>query len=241
MSVDSKLTLFDLVRQDGERSWSGNVWKARLFLNCKGIPYETHWVDYLTLKPTLSSLGSPPNEQGRYTVPTPTVRLPDGSWIMDSLVIARKLNGMYAEPKLIFDETSLADVQKGLGMTARPLFPVIMPRIATIVTQDSKAYFREMRARDYGMPPEEFERTKGGKKAWADAEPGFRFLAELYGKENDGPFLMGSQPSFGDFVIVAFIECSMRVGEDMGERWLSMDERLARVHEACRPWIEKDF
>ncbi|GAB1733239.1 hypothetical protein NU195Hw_g8447t1 [Hortaea werneckii] len=207
MSVDSKLILFDLVRRDGERSWSGNVWKARLFLNYKGIPYQTHWVDYLTLTPTLSSLGCPPNEQGRYTVPT--VRLPDGSWIMDSLVIARKLNEMYPEPKLIFDETSLADVTEGSG--------------------------------DYGMPLEEFERTKGGEKAWADAEPGFRFLAELYGKENDGPFLMGSQPSFGDFVIVAFIECVMRVGEDMGKRWLSMDKRLARVHEACKPWMEKDF
>ncbi|RMX78931.1 hypothetical protein D0869_08690 [Hortaea werneckii] len=239
MSVDSQLTLFDLVRRDGKRSWSGNVWKARLFLNYKGIPYQTHWVDYLTLKPTLSSLGCPPNEQGRYTVPT--VRLSDGSWIMDSLVIARKLKEMYPEPKLIFDEASLADVQKGLGMTAPPLFPVIMPRIATIVTQDSEAYFREMRAKDYGMPLEEFARTKGGEKAWADAEPGFRFLAELYGKDNNGPFLMGSQPSFGDFVIVAFIECVMRVGEDMGQRWLSMDERLARVHEACKPWMEKDF
>ncbi|KAI7353390.1 hypothetical protein KC336_g22380, partial [Hortaea werneckii] len=113
--------------------------------------------------------------------------------------------------------------------------------IATIVTQDSEAYFREMRAKDYGMPLEEFGRTKGGEKAWADAEPGFRFLAELYGKGNSGPFLKGSQPSIGDFVIVAFIECVMRVGEDMGKRWLSMDERLARVHEACKPWMEKDF
>ncbi|RMY98397.1 hypothetical protein D0864_04395 [Hortaea werneckii] len=212
---------------------------ARLFLNYKNIPYQTHWVDHVTLKPTLSSLGYPPNDEGQYTVPT--VRLPDGSWIMDSLVIARKLNDIHPEPKLIIDETSLADMQKGLGMTARPLFPVIMPRIATIVTQESEAHFREIRAKDFGMPLEEFERTKGGEKAWTDAEPGFRFLAELYGKEDDGPFLMGSQPSFGDFVIVAFIECVMRVGEDMGKKWLSMDERLARVHEACKPWMEKDF
>ncbi|KAI7266718.1 hypothetical protein KC345_g8122 [Hortaea werneckii] len=116
---------------------------------------------------------------------------------MDSLIIARKLNEVYPEPKLIIDKTSMADVQKGLGMTARPLFPVIMPRIATIVTQDSEAYFREIRAKDFGMPLEELERTRGGEMAWADAEPGFRFLAELYGKENDGPFLMGRQPSFG--------------------------------------------
>ena len=58
MSVDGQLTLFDLVRRDGKRSWSGNVWKARLFLNYKGIPYQTHWVDYLTLKSTLISLQS---------------------------------------------------------------------------------------------------------------------------------------------------------------------------------------
>ena len=89
---------------------------------------------------------------------------------------------------------------------------------------------------------EEFEAAKGGEKAWKDAEPGFaainRFLKEH--KKDDGPFLMGSQVCYGDFVLAAMAEAVQRVGSDLYDRLISHCADVKELHEGCRQWFEKD-
>lgn len=72
------------------------------------------------------------------------------------------------------------------------------------------------------MPLGELERVKGGEAAWEAARPGLDALEDLVKggefKVDGGPFVLGSEVSYADFVIVAVLEGFRRIGEDLFER-----------------------
>lgn len=51
----SPLVLYDIPSLKGT-CMSHNVWKARLVLNYKQIPYRTEWLQHPQIEPTLKSL-----------------------------------------------------------------------------------------------------------------------------------------------------------------------------------------
>lgn len=94
---DTNIILYDLSskRTTPSTCWSPNVWKSRLILNYKALPYDTQWVKHDEIESTLSAIGIPANDmslpsaKAAYTVPA--IRLVDGRGIMDSAVIAAEL------------------------------------------------------------------------------------------------------------------------------------------------------
>ncbi|KAK5119162.1 hypothetical protein LTR85_007776 [Meristemomyces frigidus] len=245
MSNTDELTLWDLARRDPCSSWSFNPWKIRLVLNYKSIPYRTEWVDHRTISPTLKSLGVAPNTSGQggseYTVPT--IRLPDGTYIRDSAVIAKQLEAIHPDPPLVFDSETQLKAEQAVGKIARPLMPVFMPRVARdVITESSVPFFRETRAKAFGMSLEELEAARGGEQAWEAAGAGFQELRAVLTehKRCEGPFILGSEVSYGDFLVVAFTESLRRIGSDLGERFLNVDESFRNLHEACKVWMQKD-
>lgn len=51
----TSIVLFDIDRRDGRACWSPSVWKTRFVLNFKGLDYETRWLEFPDIGPTLEA------------------------------------------------------------------------------------------------------------------------------------------------------------------------------------------
>ncbi|KAK5681447.1 hypothetical protein LTS10_005977 [Elasticomyces elasticus] len=240
-----EVVLYDIARRGGNSSWSGNVWKTRLALNYKRIPYTTTWLSHPEVEATVKQLGIPPNASGllgtRYTVPV--VRLPNGEHIMESAAIAERLEKVYPEPSLHLDTGLHNTAAAAVGKTGFALLPVFMPRVVrTMIVESSVPWVREARQKAFGMSLEELEAAKGGERAWEAAKPGFVELRNLISdhKRDEGPFILGSVVSYADFVVVAALEGFQRIGRDIFDRLVSEVDGLAALHEACSQWTKDD-
>lgn len=58
-------------------------------------------------------------------------------------------------------------------------------------------------------------------------------------QESGGPFLMGNEVSYGDFLLVSMLQFFKCVDEAVFGRVLAIDEAFGRVYEACGPWLER--
>lgn len=242
MSED--IILYDLASRGRCASWSFNVWKTRLVLNYKGISYRTEWVDHVNIAEILVKTGVSPNTSGQgsaYTVPT--IRLPNGTCIRDSAVIAQKLEELYPSPSLYHDANLQAKTEQAIGAIAGPLLPIYMSLIhRRVIVESSIPYFLETREKRFGMSLEKFEQSKGGEQAWKAAEPGFKLVSALLTehKRDNGPFILGTQLCYADFIIAAMAESIRRIDMAMYERCLTYANKFGELHEACKQWTEKD-
>lgn len=87
-----------------------------------------------------------------------------------------------------------------------------------------------------GMPLDQLEREQGGKQAWEAAAP---VLAEVEAlmREHEGPFFLGEEVSYADFVWVGFLIFMQRNGVLEEVYKVSGDAKLHRdVWEATAKW-----
>ncbi|KAK4493945.1 hypothetical protein PRZ48_015131 [Zasmidium cellare] len=247
-----KVVLYDLpTKQPQCGCWSPNVWKTRMVLNYKKIPYTTTFITHEEITPTLSALGipaNPPKPAGApgppvspYTVPA--IQLPDGTAVMDSASIVVKLEELYPEPGLHLENNLHNEIGKVLGQLMMPIMAVCYPLIQrNVLVAETVPGWTAKKEAGFGMSIEELERTKGGEAAWKAAEPGFeslrRFLEE--NKRDEGPFVCGSQVSYVDFVVASMIESFKRIDGVLYERFCGNAPRAKVVHEACGEWLKED-
>ena len=162
---------------------------------------------------------------------------------MDSAIIAAKLESLHPEPSLHLDADLHNEAQAVMYRVFGPLFPTLMPSIRDkLITPHALAYWTRTRESLFGMSIDEFARVKGGPHAWEAAQPGFselnKFVTEH--RRDDGPFILGSQVSYGDFVVVGNLESFRKTDEDMFNMVLGQDERVRELYEACEEWLEHD-
>ncbi|TDZ16441.1 Glutathione S-transferase-like protein ustS [Colletotrichum orbiculare MAFF 240422] len=244
-SFSAKITFYDLARRvKPNRCWSYNAWKTRLVLNYKKIPYTTAWVNHDTIGPTLEAIGIRANasEQGfPYTVPT--IQLPGKAAITDSAVIVTELESLYPFPALNLDSDLQNEADRVTFMTCMPLFAIYMPEVArSIIEESTVPTFNNSREKRFGMTLEELERARGGEQAWKAAEPGMSAMKNLLTsrKMDEGPFILGSQVCYADFILVASLETLRKAGNGMFERFLEWDSCFRDLYEACLVWFEND-
>lgn len=60
----------------------------------------------------------------------------------------------------------------------------------------------------------------------------------LLSHQNNGPFLMGAQPCYTDFLLVGTLACAKVVDEDIFKR-LAKYSLFGKPYEACLPFMEK--
>lgn len=239
------IVLYDYAqRAQPNRCWSYNVWKTRLVLNYKRIPYTTTWVDSNTLGPTLKSIGIPPNpDKSHFEYTVPAIKLLDGSVFTNSLIVASKLEALHPEPCLHLDSDLVAEAGELVTTTARPLFAIYMPRICRdVLEQSSVSAFVMRREKIFGTTFEEMENINGGERAWKAAEPGFIAMKRLLTshKKDTGPFIYGSEVCYADFMLVALFESFKRVSYGMFERIISWDSCFDDLYKASQVWLEND-
>ncbi|RDL36431.1 uncharacterized protein BP5553_05783 [Venustampulla echinocandica] len=240
--TNSKLTLFDIPSKGRRACWSLNPWKTRMTLNFKNIDYQTQWVEYPDIEPTLSP-NVPPNppSSGAPAYTIPAVQFPDSSYLMDSKPIAYHLESLYPSPHLHLESPSLSQVEAIISELMTALAPESMPRAPLNILNDCSAeYFQRKREEKLGMTFEKFVAAKGGEKAWEAAMPAITQLGEVLKKE-EGPFVLGTTPSYADFVIAGFLQMLKWMEEKaMFERFLKIEPALGKLYEACGKWLERD-
>ena len=216
-----------------------NLLEARLALNFKGIEYETTWVEATDIAATLEPLRLEPNADGKpYTIPT--VRFPDGTYVMDSYKIATELERRYPSPSLRLDTPVLEETQKqvlNLVLPLRGVFPIRI--LENIVNPRSAEWVERKREEDFGLSWDEIARTYGGEDAWTKAEPASRALGDIL-KAEGGPFALGKTVSYADFIIVGCLQFFKRVDVHIYERIVGVEPALNTLYEASATWLERD-
>nr|POE73041.1 glutathione s-transferase-like protein usts [Quercus suber] len=242
--MSDQVVLYDLASAPPCKSWTPNPWKSRILLNFKDIPYKTEWMEYPDLAPKFKEFGIPPNSPGSFAdYSSPAVRLPDGSYVMDSMKIAKAIEKVYPEPSCHL-ETGLQDEVDALAAKIfQPLFPNVINSIVQNVLQEpSKSWCIEDRERRFGMSLQAFQEKMGGEPAWKTAEPGMIELKKMLTerKQDAGPYILGSKVTYGDLMIGALFEGLKRMDLQVYERFMAFDESFAKHHETCKPWCLRD-
>ncbi|KAI0855272.1 putative glutathione S-transferase [Xylaria cubensis] len=237
--ASSKIVLFDLPSRAPNHPWSLNTWKTRLVLNYKGLDYETEWVEYPEIKPRLQ-----PHFPDKEEFTVPTIKLPDGTYIMDSLEIAHELEKRHPEPSLHLNEDERKRYVGYLGKAFESLRPVYILGVPNkLLNPVNHEYWHKTREPYVGMPLEKFVRENEGPQVWEGAAPHLAKITAML-KENDkGPFFLGDTVSYLDFTHAGFLIMFRALGDDV---WKPLLEATGdpEVHlkflEALKPWTARD-
>ncbi|KAK5048009.1 hypothetical protein LTR84_006199 [Exophiala bonariae] len=240
--MSEEVLFYDLPAKDG-KAWSLNPWKTRLYLNYKGIPYKTQWIEYPDLKPTLEKAlhksGVPPNETGLYSYTSPTIRLPSGEYFMESRKIAFALEPLYKEPPLHLDSPVLPRVETLLPKIVervRPAFAPLVPKV--FLNPVSRDYFVQSREKGLKQPLDEF--AKGADRGFEEAAPYVKELADVLREKPEGPFFLGKEVSYADFLVVGWLHMFVRLSIADKIWALEGGEDLKALYDASAKWLERD-
>jgi len=236
--MSDEVILYDLPSKQGH-CWSYNPWKTRLVLNYKSIPYKTEWTEYPDLKPKFEKFGIPPNETGT-AYSSPTIRLPDGSYVMDSRRIADALERLHPNPPLHLDSPYQSRIESLIGQILTPIRAVFVPLVPKVfLNPASQAYFIPTREKAVGMGLEEF--AKGADEGIQKASPFIRELGEML-RENEGPFLQGNTPCYADMMVLAWLRMLDRLG--VSDRFFGLEggQELKTLYDegVKQGWFDRD-
>ncbi|KAL5113750.1 hypothetical protein ACEQ8H_008362 [Pleosporales sp. CAS-2024a] len=243
--MSAKLIFYDLPSKQGT-AWSLNPWKTRMVLNYKSIPYTTCWIEYPDLAPILSSFSIPPNDSSNpdYKFPadysSPAVKLPNGTYLMDSWPIAHKLEELYPTPSLHLHDPIVVTVRDQTSKIMTPLTGFTITRVPrNLLNPRSAEYFESTRKVRFGMPLSEVEEKWGTDEYWEEARGPVMQLVEWL-KEGGGPYFLGDMVSYADFIFVSAMHMMKRIDVNVFRRFLEFDAALPKLYDACKRWLEKD-
>ncbi|KAF4494680.1 glutathione S-transferase [Fusarium agapanthi] len=232
--------LFDLPSRDPVGAWSLNPWKTRFLLNFKGIDYKTEWLEYPDIKPTLEPHVSANPSTGTWTIPT--IKFPDGEYIMDSNNILERVEKDHPEPSVHKDSPVLAklfSIMPNIMSALRPVYFYTVPN--NILSEKSIPYWHETRSKMAGQPIEELHKEKGGQQAWDNAKAHIQEVEALLKENSEGPFFLGKTPSYADFVWGGFLIFMQRNNIIDEVYKISGDSQLHKdLLEATAPWHKRN-
>ena len=186
---------------------------------------------------------TPPWKEPIYTVPT--VRFPDGTYVMDSRRIAEAINERYPTPAIQMESKYYTWLEKNYSALMTDLQGVYMPLIpARLLNEASVPYWHETRSENVGMPLDQLAKERGGDVAWGLVEPLLKEVAGMLKENGDGPFFLGKEVSYADFWWAGFLLFVKEIGEDLWEELMRRSGENAKAHEelleAVRPWSERN-
>ncbi|KAH7890633.1 hypothetical protein F5I97DRAFT_59401 [Phlebopus sp. FC_14] len=223
--------------------WAPNVWRIRLILNYKRLPYRTCWVEFPDVEQTLRSINAPPTSvrsDGRpvYTLPAildPIRSLQRPTVLSNPNIIAEYLETAYPA-RQIFPEGSRAIqslfVHYISEIFVKPLLPIMAPLSYHLLDGRSQTHFLANSPRPLSIVPSERE------QAWRAVQESFDFLAGILdknsGMDGDGVVVMGHELTYADFAVCSVLiwiekvtphEGWAKVRQWNGGRWASLWER----------------
>ncbi|KAK9784049.1 putative GST N-terminal domain-containing protein [Seiridium cardinale] len=238
---EPEIVLYDLACIKGV-CFSPVVWRIRLMLNYKRIPYKTIFLEFPDIEPTLKALGLGPGESStgpKYTVPT-IQHLPTNTYLMGSEPIARFLESTYPSTQVpLTSDLGLAIKTQALTAVGKTFRASMVPREIKILSPRAQEYFRRTREAALGHRLEDLLDVNKEDDAWDAADEGMRAASELIQTHKaDGPFILGALPSLDDFFMAGNLQSARMVDEGLFQRHMKYDG-FKIIYEACLPYMEK--
>ncbi|KAG6836239.1 hypothetical protein H0H93_009931 [Arthromyces matolae] len=223
-------------------------------LNYKGLPFEIVWVELPEIEVISKKLGTKPTgfKFGGPFYTVPTIYDPNtDTAIAESALIAEYLDATYPTTPKLFPHGTCglqhAFVDAFLSKV-EPVFQFTMPRAWAIMNPPSQEHFRRRREAAFGKTLEQIVPT-GDRAAqeWSKLRSGLDFVAEWMDKgDTDGPFFMGHEPVFADFVVGSFIRFIRAIfGVDSPQwkdistwkegKWIALIDRLQKFEASYTP------
>uniref|UniRef100_A0A093VSS0 Beta-etherase n=1 Tax=Talaromyces marneffei PM1 TaxID=1077442 RepID=A0A093VSS0_TALMA len=241
---EPEIVLYDLACIK-DACFSPTVWRIRLMLNYKRIPYKTIFLEFPDIEPTLKEPGLTPGKtttgsQSKYTVPA-IKHVPTNRCIMDSLVIAQFLESIYSEPPVPLTSELGRQIQvKSRSILGKTLSDSIMPREIYILSPRAQEYFRRTREASIGRSLEDVLDPTKEEQDWLAIDPELRAIGELMRTNKDeGPFILGAKPTYADFFIAGTLQCARMVDEGVFQRFMKYPGYKG-IYEGCRPYMERN-
>lgn len=229
MSGYPKIEFYDIGCTTTKEPWSPFTARTYLSLRILGIPFEHRYVPMARIGPTLSAVGLPKPEHGRYTLPaitlTPSRSGGEKEWVTESETIAALLQQLYLDncgdlSRSLYPNEESKKLASGLKeqftaslYTGDHRWKSIVPRVYHILDAESQEFFHETRVGDWGKSPKEIletdakqnaERDGGEDKVYAKAMEPFGKLYE--NKEKEGLWLGGENPIYADVKVLAVLQ-----------------------------------
>ncbi|KAL7926957.1 hypothetical protein ACQKWADRAFT_279127 [Trichoderma austrokoningii] len=243
--ASEQVILFDLASQAPRTSWSLNPWKTRMLLNYKGLDYKTEWMEYPEIAPRFSPHIPPNDGEGQKPYTIPVVQFPDGTYLIESGKIAEAIEKKYPSPTVHLDSPIVGRVGALVDKCMPAMHPNILHKFSqAVLSEKSYDYWVGNYTEKLGMPLAEYERRLGGEKSWAEALPP---LIELTGllkqRQAEGPFFLGKDISYADFIWAGALFFVKRVDGNLFQELLNRTEARGvheRFFEECAPWMKRD-
>lgn len=217
-----------------KNSSAPNPWKARYALNFKGVPYSTQWVQMPDITKVRCSLGVPAGRKFAdgtdfYTLPIVTDSK-TAAVVGDSFDIANYLQNTYPDTGAgdLFPSQQLDYVCPGDSLvplseqnnsvhTDYARFNTNVDMVFSLHSQLMATGMRWDPAFEYEIRAEFLRRT--GMKSWDEIaiegeardklkgslRDALRDLAVMLQRDATGPFMLGSQPSYADIIVGAWL------------------------------------
>ncbi|KAG8683403.1 hypothetical protein FRC11_013614 [Ceratobasidium sp. 423] len=222
---ENPIILYDLVSAKGT-SFSPNVYRTRMSLNHKSLPYRVEYLAFPDIEPRMEELGVTPvsDTHPRYTLPviSDPSSDPNGKpvYISDSFKIAIYLDEKYPAPgyPAIFapgtrslQHLILTQYFPVIGACVGPIF---LPNLPHLLDPRSVEYLNRTRGKLLQPLPDDVAAQK-----WGEAREKFvAFIKSVQlndGTKDEGPFITGESVSFLDFAIGGLVHWIKNIeGED---------------------------
>lgn len=189
--------------------------------------------------------GLPPNSKdapGYFTdYSIPAIKYEDGTYGMDSWPIAQELEKRYPSPSLHLDNPVTVKMRDQISQILDPIFLQFLPGVPDIVPERSQEFFNRTRQEMIGKPLSEVhkEAIANAEKGWKRIQEPLKEVADLL-KKHGGPFFLGENVSYADFIFVSMLHFVKRLDEQIFQRLVSFDATFSTVYEACRPWFANE-
>lgn len=162
----------------------------------------------------------------------------DGKTIMDSWDIAEYIEDNVTDGLSLFPEHSrpLARATYSLFWlrVARPVFPLLLPRVIDYLDDKGAEYFRRTREQAFGpISHDIYKDSARVEKMWTEARPGLQQVDAMLKDNTDGPYLLGNTRSYADLCIVAILEWFKIIYPDSYDRMVSEAPALGKLYDAC--------
>ncbi|RFU74488.1 hypothetical protein TARUN_7759 [Trichoderma arundinaceum] len=255
-SIKPEIVLYDLACIK-DVCFSPVVWRIRLLLNYKQIPYRTVFLEMPDIEPTLREFptrvygdaidtktysGLPPHDPAtgnirKYTVPA-IHHVPTNKYIMDSLPIAQFLEATYPDPPVpLTSELGDDIVLKSRSLVGPIIYKSLTPREVNILSPRSGEYFRRTREDRFGRRLEDL--LENEEERWNGVDADRRTIGDLIRTNSaEGPFILGARPSYADFFIAGSLQSARVIDEGVFQRSLTYPG-YKEIYEACLPYMER--
>ncbi|HXV73892.1 MAG TPA: glutathione S-transferase N-terminal domain-containing protein [Sphingomonadales bacterium] len=228
--VSMERVLFELCGKNPAIRFSPYVWRIRLALARKDLPFRAEPIRFTDKSPIAAS--------GSATVP---VLREGAAWVADSWVIVRHLEKTYPEkPSLLGagGEAFSFFVQNWVNGSLLPvMFRIICTDIQHMLGATDAAYFYETRSKRIGMPLEETLKHREANLARLKET-----LAPVRNVLKDQPFLSGAEALYPDFLLFgafqwARLTSPLDLQKDAPEisAWF---KKIAAAYDAAVPKLE---